>query len=318
VRPRALVLRAIGLGDHLAGVPALRGLRRALPDHELVLAAPRPLGPLVALTGAVDTHLPTGELQAVPWTGPPPDVAVDLHGNGPGSRELLEALNPARLVAYEVPGGPSWNAEEHERARWCRLVTHAFREPTDPEDVALLPPGVAPPVRAAVVVHPGASSPGRRWPAERFAAVARALADDGETVVLTGSPDEAPLAEEVRRRAGLAGASVLAGRTDLAELAALVADARLVVCGDTGTAHLASAYRRPSVVLFGPTPPHRWGPPSGPHTVLWHGTGPGDPHALELDPALAAITVAEVLAACRLRTERPAGPAPRSSSATSG
>jgi ADP-heptose:LPS heptosyltransferase len=245
-------------------------------------------------------------------------VAVDLHGNGPESRVLLEALGPGRLVAYGVPGGPSWDPEEHERARWCRLVLHALGGRADPDDVVLASPAVAPPVAGAVVVHPGAASAGRRWPAVRFAAVARSLTDEGHVVVLTGSPDEAPLAEEVRRRAGLPAWSVLAGRTDLAGLAALVAHARLVVCGDTGPAHLASAYGRPSVLLFGPTPPHRWGPPPGPHTVLWHGAGAGDPHASEVDPALEAITVEEVLAACAVRTGRPAAPRPRPSSAPSG
>ena len=314
---RALVLRAIGLGDHLAGVPALRALRRALPDHELVLAAPGVLGPLVGLTGAVDRHLPVGELQPVPWTGPPPDVAVDLHGNGPASRSLLEILRPGRLVAYEVPGGPRWDPEEHERDRWCRLVTESFGVAADPHDVALEEPDVAPPVVDAVVVHPGAAAPGRRWPAQRFAAVARALAEQGETVVLTGSAGEVGLAEDVSRSAGLPSTAVLAGRTDLAELAALVASSRLVVCGDTGTAHLASAYRRPSVLLFGPTPPQRWGPPPGPHTVLWRGTRAGDPHAVDVDPALAAITVADVLEACRLRLSPPP-PAPLPSTRSSG
>ncbi|MDN4175463.1 glycosyltransferase family 9 protein [Nocardioides sp. SOB77] len=317
-RPRALVLRAIGLGDHLAGVPALKALRRALPDHELVLAAPPALGPLVALTAAVDTHLPVGELAPVPWTGPRPEVAVDLHGNGPASRRLLEALEPVRLVAYEVPGGPAWDPEEHERARWCRLVATAFGGGADPDDVSLDEPTEPSPAPGGVVVHPGAASEGRRWPVDRFAAVARGLAAEGHRVVLTGSPAEAPLAEEVRRRAGLPPAAVLAGRTDLSRLAALVAGARLVVCGDTGTAHLASAYRTPSVLLFGPTPPQRWGPPAaGPHTVLWHGTGPGDPHAATLDPALAAITVGEVLDACEVRLSR-AGSAPRPSTARSG
>jgi ADP-heptose:LPS heptosyltransferase len=75
-----------------------------------------------------------------------------------------------------------------------------------------------------------------------------------------------------------------------------VAAARLVVCGDTGVAHLASAYRTPSVVLFGPTSPARWGPPAGgPHVVVWRGTGTGDPWGAEVDPALAAITVEDVL-----------------------
>jgi ADP-heptose:LPS heptosyltransferase len=318
VPPRPLVLRAIGLGDHLAGVPALRALRRALPDHELVLAAPAVLAPLVGLTGAVDTHLPVAELAPVPWSGPPPAIAVDLHGNGPESRRLLEVLEPGRLVAFNVTGAPAWDDEEHERVRWCRLVTAAFGVPADPDDVTLAVPSVPPPVADAVVVHPGAASAGRRWPSDRFAAVARLLAADGHRVVLSGSRDEAGLAEDVRRRAGLPHEAVLAGRTDLAELAALVASARLVVSGDTGTAHLASAYRRPSVLLFGPTPPHRWGPPaSGPHTVLWHGTGAGDPHATALDPALAAITVEEVLAACRLRLSSAASAA-RPSTGRSG
>jgi ADP-heptose:LPS heptosyltransferase len=119
--------------------------------------------------------------------------------------------------------------------------------------------------------------------------------------VVTGSAAERDLADGVRRAAGLPASALLAGRTDLAELAALVAGARLVVCGDTGTAHLASAFRTPSVVLFGPIPPAFWGPPTdGPHRVLWHGTGTetGDPHAAEPDPRLLRISVEEVLAFC--------------------
>jgi ADP-heptose:LPS heptosyltransferase len=304
VRPRLLVLRALGLGDFLTGVPVLRALRRALPEHELVLAAPAVLAPLVALSGAVDRLLPVGELEPVPWHGPPPEVAVDLHGNGPRSLRLLEELQPGRLVGFARPGGPRWRAGEQERQRWCRLVSEEFDVLSTPDDVMLAVPPLPSPVPGAVVVHPGSAAPSRRWPVQRFAAVARWAHAGGHQVVVTGSAGEAPLVREVARRAPLPAASVRAGVDDLASLAALVAGARLVVVGDTGMAHLASAFRTPSVVLFGPVPPSEWGPPAaGPHTTLWHGTGRGDPHGDVTDPALLRITVEEVRAAAAVRLD---------------
>jgi ADP-heptose:LPS heptosyltransferase len=69
----------------------------------------------------------------------------------------------------------------------------------------------------------------------------------------------------------------------------------VVACGDTGVAHLASALRRPSVVLFGPTSPSRWGPPPLPiHRVIWTGRE-GDPHADRPDPGLLEIEPEVVL-----------------------
>jgi len=195
--------------------------------------------------------------------------------------------------------------EEHEAARWCRVLEEGLGVVADPADLHLDPPlGAAPTVPGVVVVHPGAAYPSRRWPPDRWARVARAAQDAGFPVVLTGGADEVELVEDVRSRAGLPAEVVLAGRTDLAQLAAVVAAARVVVCGDTGVAHLASAYRTPSVVLFGPTSPARWGPPAhGPHTVLWHGRGhgrghgQGDPHATEPDPTLLRLSAEEVVAA---------------------
>jgi ADP-heptose:LPS heptosyltransferase len=300
---RVLVLRQLGLGDLLATVPALRALRPALPGHRLVLACPAAVGALLHDAGLVDEVLVSGELQPVPWAGPPPKVAVDLHGNGPESRELVQALAPSRLVCFgtqNVPG-PQWRRDEHESHRWCRLVEDALGAACDPDDRRLPLPRSPAPVADAIVLHVGAASGARRWPPDRFASVAAALSRRSR-VVLTGSADERRVAEQVAAAAGLPGSAVLAGRTSLDELAAVVAAARLVVCGDTGVAHLASAYVRPSVLLFGPVPPAWWGPPpSGPHTVLWHGTVVGDPHGAEPDPALLQITVAEVLSAANER-----------------
>jgi ADP-heptose:LPS heptosyltransferase len=252
-----------------------------------------------------DRLVPSAGLDPIHWTEPPPAVAVNLHGSGPQSHRLLAALNPWWLVGYASEeagcGGPAWDPDEHEVDRWCRLCEYAGWT-ADRIDLALPSPISPPTVRDSVLVHPGAAYAARRWPPDRFAAVVRWLAEQGSRVVVTGSPGEAALAERICALADRPGVMALAGRTDLVELAALVASARLVVSGDTGVAHLASAYRRPSVVLFGPTPPARWGPPvDGPHTVLWHGKAVGDPFGSEPDPALLAIDVDEVVSAARLR-----------------
>jgi len=187
------VLRALGLGDFLTAVPAIRAIRRALPDHDVVLAAPPALEPLVRLAGVADRLLAASGLQPLRWHGPPPDVAVDLHGSGPQSHRLLTALAPRRIVAFGSPSagvqGPEWDADEHEVERWCRLVTEAGW-PADPTDLRLPAPEPDPAFPNAVVVHAGAAYPARRWPADRFAAVARWVAEQGWPVVFTGSDDE--------------------------------------------------------------------------------------------------------------------------------
>ncbi|OII61375.1 glycosyl transferase [Streptomyces sp. CC53] len=306
-----LVLRALGLGDLLTAVPALRALRRAFPRHEAVLAAPAQWEPAAAASGAVDRLLPAAApRRAVPtrldWAGPPPDVAVDLHGRGPSSHLLLERLRPGRLLAFAHPGtphvdGPRWTAEEHERDRWCRLLEW-YGVPADPGDLLLAPPSVASPAPGAVVLHPGADSGARRWPPERYAAVAAEVRRRGWRVVVTGGPGEDALVARVAGAAGLGPGDVLAGGLPYGRLAALCAGAAAVVSGDTGIAHLAVAYGAPTVTLFGPVPPRLWGPPPDPrHVALWSPRRPedppGDPHARAPDAALLRIRPDEVLAA---------------------
>lgn len=300
-RGTLVVLRALGLGDLLAAVPALRALAAALPAHRRLLATPAALEPLVDLVGGW-TVVPAAPLVALPASLDGADVAVNLHGRGPQSHRVLLDRRPRRLLAFanlavpETIGFPEWRPAEHERERWCRMLEgHGI--PADPSRVTLDAPAGTRVDESRTVLHPGAASAARRWPAERWAAVARAEVGEGRTPVLTGGPEELDLALDVARRAGLGADAVWAGRTDLRDLARLVAGAGRVVCGDTGVAHLATAFGRPSVVLFGPTPPAEWGPPPGRiHRVLWAG-GTGDPHASTPDPGLLAIEVDDVLGA---------------------
>jgi ADP-heptose:LPS heptosyltransferase len=294
-----VVLRALKLGDLLVSVPALRAIRRAWPAHEIMLAIQESLRPVVELTGSVDTLLPVSGLQPLPVRAHRPAVAINLHGVGPQSNTVLDALDPLRRIGHRGPGwhGPQWTNEVHERDRWCDLL-RAHGVPADPTDLRLPHPPVASPAPGAVVVHPGAGYGSRRWPPERFAAVAADLAGRGHRVVITGSAEERPLAERVHRQAGLPGADLLAGRTGVLDLAALVAGARLVVSADTGIAHLAYAYATPSVTLFGPAPARQWGPPPGPHAALSvDRLRHGDPFTDHPDPALTAVTTDQVRAA---------------------
>jgi ADP-heptose:LPS heptosyltransferase len=304
-RHRITVLRALKLGDFLTGVPALRAIRRAFPLSRIVLAAPRELAPLAALLGnAIDEIAHSRELEALAPAARDCDLGIDLHGKGPESQRLLLQARARRLVSFEHPdvpesvGGAIHDPAEHEVARWCRMLTHAGI-PADPAELDLPRPAAVVPAfaRGATLIHPGAASEARCWPVERWVAVARAELRAGRRVVLTGGPGEVGRARVIARATGLDARCVFAGRTDLLQLAALVAAAERVVCADTGVAHLATAFRRPSVVLFGPTPPSTWGPPGRPyHTALWTGTR-GDPHAARVDAGLLAISVRDVVAA---------------------
>jgi ADP-heptose:LPS heptosyltransferase len=335
-REPVLALRALGLGDALTAVPALRALRRGLPGRPLLLAASGPPAALLKACGVVDGVVPTSGLDdEPPGLGLGPHLAVNLHGRGPESHRLLLAGSPTELLAFEQPSlgvaGPAWDADEHEVLRWCRLARVVGpRAWATPEDLRLSGAALSSRARSGpVVLHPGAASGSRRWPPERFAAVARALtasrslagrptasarvavqrrpasaAGGRLRAVVTGSAGEAALCREVVGRAGLPAASDLSGRLDLPALARLLSSARLLVCGDTGVAHLATALGTPSVLLFGPMPPARWGPlvDEARHRVIWHGSpddAPGNPHGERPDPTLLRIDVAEVVAAAR-------------------
>lgn len=274
-------------------------LKQALPGHAIVLAAPAVFAPFVELSPSIDRLFPSTELMRLNGFDGPVDIGIDLHGNGPASRELLAELNPGRLIGFANAGaglaGPVWRADEHEVHRWCRLVCEGLGVDLPFPGVAgsIAVPEVAVPA-AVSVVHPGAAAASRRWPADRFVQVARELRRQGHRVVVTGGGSERLLVSRIAVEAGVEPAFGMS----LLELAGVIAAARLVVCGDTGVAHLASAYRTPSVVLFGPVSPANWGPPIDPrHVVLWHGDGTGDPHGAEPDPALLRISVSEVLAA---------------------
>jgi lipopolysaccharide heptosyltransferase II len=189
--------------------------------------------------------------------------------------------NPYQLLTDWVPEREPAQLVRHEVRRQLDLVAHVGWTTDDERLHVTIPPAARAAVRSRlerlgigrgrewVVVHPGASAPSRRYPAEGFAAAcARLGAERGSAIVFTGDSREHELIEKVR--AGIALPTVsLAGALSLAELAALIAEAPLLISNNTGPVHVAAAVGTPVVDLYALTNPQHT-PWDVAHRVLSH------------------------------------------------
>lgn len=287
------VFRALLLGDMLCAVPALRALRAAAPQARITLIGLAWAGSFVQRFHCyVDDLLAFPGFPGMPETAPQLsalplffeqaqscrfDLAIQLHGSGGLSNPLTVALGAPRNAGFYLPGQycpdaalfAPWVEREQEVRRYLGLMeflgagsgSSHLEFPLTEEDgrsLAAACPDLPEP-GSYVCIHPGARLPSRRWPAERFAFVADGLAERGWQIVFTGSKDEKGIVDAVRR--AMRGLSMdLSGRTDLGALAALVSQARLVVCNDTGMSHVAAGVATPSVVVSSGSDPLRWAP----------------------------------------------------------
>jgi heptosyltransferase-1 len=165
-----------------------------------------------------------------------------------------------------------------------------FRLPTDPAaeagaDGFFAAAGLKPRDRV-VVLNPGAGRPDKRWPTDRFAALARRLADESVArgVVVWG-PGEEGAARAISE--GASGRVAMAPPTDLLQLIAVLRRASVVVAADTGPLHLAAALGRPCVGIYGPTSPQRNGPYGTGHRTFQGGQGQIE--SVEVEPVFRAV-----------------------------
>jgi ADP-heptose:LPS heptosyltransferase len=275
---RIAVLRALQLGDFLVAVPALRALRRGYPAAHIALVA---LPWTRALVERFSRYI--DELVEYPGAPADYDLVVQMHGDGSRTNAIALALNGKRTAGFYRSGTAcpdpetfiEWDERENEVLRYLRLAEKLGGRGALPElEFPLLQADIvewsALRLGNYVCVHAGSQLPSRRWPRERFAAIADWLAACGYEVVLTGGAGEAALVQDVER-AMRARPLNLAGKTSLGGLGALVARAHLVVCNDTSLSHIAAAMRTPSVVIACGSDPRRWAPLDRQlHRVLYH------------------------------------------------
>lgn len=297
---RIAVLRGGGLGDLMFALPAVAALKAAYPGATVTL-----LGTPVHAELLSQTAGPVDETVILPFSegvrpGPEDDgelerffadmstrnfdLAVQLHGGGRYSNPFLLRLGARHSVGTRTPDAVPLERTvpylyyQHEPLRALEVAGFAGAPPLGlearleplPEFRQQLAQDLAVESGASgngrvVVIHPGATDPRRRWPAERFAAVARRAADDGFRVYVVGDRSEKELAETVvelavehapdgrpavEPNAGRPAVESLAGKLSLGELAALLAGSSVVVANDSGPRHLAQALGTPTVGVY--------------------------------------------------------------------
>jgi lipopolysaccharide heptosyltransferase I len=281
---RILIVRMSALGDIVHALPVLAAIRNAMPDVDVDwLADRRYIGLLDYVDGIAQRVVGRPELSKAVASMRPRgyDVAIDLQG-------LLKSAAMARLSGAERIVGFERTVLRERAAAWfyseCASVApgaHVIQK-----NLAVLPLlGIAAPPaitfpfriphstvasemsntarlrghRGFALINPGAAWPNKRWPAERFGAVAQHIEREHElsSLVLWGA-GESELADAVVAASG--SSAQRAPETTLGDVLALAARASLMVSGDTGPLHIAAALGTPVVGLYGPTWPERNGP----------------------------------------------------------
>jgi heptosyltransferase II len=193
------------------------------------------------------------------------DFVVPFEPNHKTAHQVRYYLNIAAALEQKLTGSsrvemdtlrPQLHAGRDQRERACSILEES---------------GIRADAAPILTLCPGATnSRAKRWPAERFATIADQLSEqDGFRTIIVGTAGDVEVAEEVARRMR-SPAAVLAGKTNIADLKAVLACTSVVVSNDTGTAHVSAALGIPTVVVFGPTEHVSTRPLSDVATVVRH------------------------------------------------
>jgi heptosyltransferase III len=324
-----LIIRLRSLGDIILETPALAALHAWRPDlRTSVLIEPRFAAALQGNPDIAELIFSSGFAATAAELRRRKFAAVFNQHGGPRSAFLTAASGSPRRVCWKgfqyaflynvlVPdaaeffGNPAVHMVEHRISQFYSTglprgpvpQTRVFPQPQAAAAVAkrLAVGGIAPGAPYCVI-QPGARLTAMRWPATKFAAIARWLRERQRiaSVVNLGTGDAA-VAEETRQV--FRDCAFIPEPLDLRELIALVAGAELFIGNDSGPAHLAAATGRPSVVIYGATNPAQWHPWQTPyraiHTNAVFRPQRGDKSLAESMPReIQSIAIEEVRAAC--------------------
>lgn len=267
-RERILVIKHGALGDFVLATGPFAAIRRHHAGAEITLITIRPFDALARETGWFDDVW----IDDRPgWTQPLAWAALRrrlIAGRFARVYDLQTSDRSAHCFRlFPRARRPEWSGAargcSHPHANPRRDFMHTVERQAEqlaaagigdvpPPDLDWLDAGIAEfdmPARIALLAPGGAAHrPAKRWPAERYAALARQLADGGVTPVLLGAGAEAGLLAEIA--AGAPGAIDLFGRTGLGQIAALARRAEFAVGNDTGPMHIVAACGCPTAVLF--------------------------------------------------------------------
>jgi lipopolysaccharide heptosyltransferase I len=322
-----LLVRLGALGDVVHAVPAAAALRHAFPDARIDWLVDAKHREIVDLVTTVDRVVALESPTIAGWgtavrdlRRTPYDVAIDLQGLLK-SAVLARASGAARIVGFSI-----WHLREKtarpfysdvQETSAGHVITKNLRllRAVGVEDAAIRFPLAVTPSRALdelrgrvapgpfALINPGAAWPNKQWSPERFGELASFLKEQcALTPVVLWGPGEERLAGSVI--AASANAAIAAPPTGLADLIALSRAAALVVSGDTGPLHIATAVGTPTVSLFGPTDPDRNGPYQPDDAVVSRYEACGCHYDRQCHAArwcLGDVTVAEVSAAVQQR-----------------
>jgi lipopolysaccharide heptosyltransferase I len=325
---RILIVRLTSLGDVVHAIPAAAAIRRARPGAHIDWLVEAKHREIVDLVTVVDRVVPLAGSTPAAWVQAVRelrrvryDMALDFQGLMK-SAVLARASGAAHVAGFslwhlrEKTARPFYSSAEkaeggHAIRKNLRLLRRLGIDDDEQIEFPLAPfesPVVAA-LRAAIgggrfaLINPGAGWPNKRWPPERFGAVAAFVRDVcGLTPVVMWGPGEQALADAVVSASN--GAAVRSPATSVLDLVAMCRAADVVVAGDTGPLHIATAVGTPTVSLFGPTYPERNGPWSADDIVVSRADRCGchrDRRCRQAAWCLEDVDVAEVCAAVKRR-----------------